>query len=37
MHQNASDEENAVPISKFLSIGHEQALSIAHTEHLFAD
>ncbi|PVA09740.1 glycosyl transferase [Pelagivirga sediminicola] len=37
MHQNASDEDNAVPISKFLSIGYDAALSIARTDHLFAD
>ncbi|WP_138935365.1 DUF5928 domain-containing protein [Roseovarius arcticus] len=37
MQQNASDEDNAVPISKFLSITHDQALGIARTDHLFAD
>ncbi|MFD0859848.1 DUF5928 domain-containing protein [Roseovarius aquimarinus] len=37
MRETDTDEENAVPISKFLSIGHEQALSIARTDHLFAD
>ncbi len=37
MHENASDEDNAVPISKFLGIGPDPALSIARTDHLFAD
>ncbi|MFX0546828.1 DUF5928 domain-containing protein [Roseovarius sp. S1116L3] len=37
MRETDSDEENAIPISKFLSIGHDQALSIARTDHLFAD
>ncbi len=37
MRQKASAEDNAVPISKFLSIGYDPALSIARTDHLFAD
>ncbi|HEY9038419.1 MAG TPA: DUF5928 domain-containing protein [Roseovarius sp.] len=37
MRESASAEDNAVPISKFLSIGHDAALSIAYTDHLFAD
>ncbi|WP_113911478.1 DUF5928 domain-containing protein [Roseovarius dicentrarchi] len=37
MRQGARPEENAVPISKFLSIGYDPALRIAHTDHLFAD
>ena len=37
MRQNASFDDNAVPISKFLSIGYDHALSIARTDHLFAD
>ncbi len=37
MRESDSDEDNAIPIMKFLSIGHDQALSIAHTDHLFAD
>ncbi|MCQ0094165.1 DUF5928 domain-containing protein [Roseovarius sp. M141] len=37
MRQNADTESNAVPISKFLSIGYDPALRIARTDHLFAD
>ncbi len=37
MRQGVEAEDNAVPISKFLSIDNETALDIARAEHLFAD
>ncbi|MCZ4351804.1 DUF5928 domain-containing protein [Roseovarius aestuarii] len=37
IHERNSPEENAGPIAKFLDTGHDAALQIARTEHLFAD
>ena len=37
MRENDSAAQNAAPIANFLSIGRDQAISIARTDHLFAD
>ena len=37
IRQGASDEENAVPLARFLSISPDRARAIAATDHLFAD
>ncbi|MCI2400713.1 DUF5928 domain-containing protein [Aliiroseovarius subalbicans] len=37
LRENASPEENARPLAKFLSIPEERAREIAETNHLFAD
>ena len=35
--EQASDEENAIPIAGFLNVGADTAAEIARTEHLFAE
>ena len=37
LRQSASNEENAIPLMRFLDIPRETALSIAQTNHLFSD
>ncbi|MGR3805866.1 DUF5928 domain-containing protein [Marinibacterium profundimaris] len=37
LNERASEEANADQIAPFLSIGHDQALEIARTPHLFSD
>ncbi|MFV0515116.1 MAG: DUF5928 domain-containing protein [Jhaorihella sp.] len=37
IHQAAAPQENAQKLAEFLSIGHDKALDLATTEHLFSD